>query len=109
MRTDKPDIHSTFIEKYYGNQPVIIAFYVEHITVIAHGIHATERIPYITEICPARFLDNLIPTVQRRLSGWMPIYEAIDERFGNDYHSTKVSKFYILKFILNYEIFVSDW
>lgn len=82
MRTDKPDIHRTFIEKYHGNQPVIIAFDIEHITVITHSIHATERIPYITEICPVGFLDNLMPIVQCRLSSRMLIGKAINKRLA---------------------------
>ena len=50
MCTDKPNIHGTLVEKYHGNQPIIISFNVEYISVIAYGIYTAKRIPYVIKI-----------------------------------------------------------
>lgn len=92
MCTDKPDIHGTLVEKYHGNQPIIISFDIEHVSVIAHRIYTAECIPYIIKVSPIYLLDNLIPAVQSCLGSWMLMGENSNERLGDDDHDTKIGK-----------------
>lgn len=103
MCTDKPDIHRTLIKKYHGNQPIIISFDIEHVSVIAHRIYTAKRVPNIIKISLINFFDNLIPTIQSCLWSRMLIGENINERLGDDYHDTKIGK------ILYFEIYFIYW
>ena len=54
-------------ELYQHHQPIIVALDIENISLVAHAIHAVERLPHVGKAFPFRFLGLFVPVLQRSL------------------------------------------
>ncbi len=55
MRTYKPDVDSLRSELYNYHQPVVVAFNIENIVLVANIVNTIKGTFYICETCPVCF------------------------------------------------------
>lgn len=66
MGADKPDVYHLLHKEDLRHQPVIIAFYVEHITFIPHIIHTVESVFNLLNIPPRCCFCRPVPDFKGR-------------------------------------------
>ena len=64
MSPDKSYEDSSDSELYHYDQPIVIAFYVKDIVLVADIVCCREIIAYFRQIMPLRLLSNVVPSLQ---------------------------------------------
>ena len=85
---DKADIEFLVYKEDDGNNAVVVALYVEDVTVVAHIVNGAEGLAHIGQVPPEGFINLLIPFSQRLLGIGMDVYEVAQS--GKRYYSHRL-------------------
>ena len=71
MRPDESDEHTPLRETDYHNEAIVVAFDIEHISVVSHIVHIVEHRPDVRKVSPFGSPGGFVPILKRLFRLWM--------------------------------------